>query len=119
MPQGNKSKGDYDLFYAFGVEYPSIILDLYRKKSISANTLKEVINANLTFISNLYITYFIKKEYCSYSLSGFSNMCDIFYSKNNIRKRIIKQVFIKQKIKLKGKVVRKKNAKERKSIFNI
>lgn len=119
MPQGNKSKGDYDLFYAFGVEYPSIILDLYRKKSISANTLKEVINANLTFISNLYITYFIKKEYCSYSLSGFSNMCDIFYSKNNIRKRIIKQVFIKQKIKLKGKLVRKKNAKERKSIFNI
>lgn len=87
MPQGKRAKGNYDLFYAFGVEYPSIILDLYRDKSISVNTFKEVINDNLTFIARLYISYFIKKEYCSYDLNGLEDMYGIFYTKQELKRR--------------------------------
>ena len=87
MPQGKRAKGNYDLFYAFGVEYPSIILDLYRDKSISVNTFKEVINDNLTFIARLYISYFIKKEYCSYDLNGLEDIYGIFYTKQELKRR--------------------------------
>lgn len=102
IPQGKKPKGNYDLFYAFGVEYPAIILDLYRNDSISIDTYRDVIADNLKFIADLYITYFIKKEYCSYNLDGLNAMYGIFYSRyilykevgvqfmNRIFKRIIK-----------------------------
>lgn len=88
IPQGKKPKGDYDIFYAFGVEYPSIILNLYRQKSISACTFKTIINDNLFFIAHLYINYFIKKEYCSYELGGLDDMFGVFYSKRCLYKEI-------------------------------
>lgn len=70
MPQGKKAKGNYDLFYAFGVEYPSIILDLYKDNSISIYTFRSILKDNLEFIAFMYILYFVKKEYCSYDLNG-------------------------------------------------
>lgn len=63
MPQGKKPKGNYDLFFAFGVDYPGIILDLLRNKSISLTTYKKVVRDNLSFVSSLYYQYFVKKEY--------------------------------------------------------
>lgn len=83
IPQGRKPKGDYDLFYAFGVEYPSIILNLYRENSITADTLRSVLKDNLRFVAYMYSLYFIKKEYCSYDLNGLKDMYNIFYTKNN------------------------------------
>ena len=74
IPQGRKPKGDYDLFYAFGVEYPSIILNLYRENSITADTLRSVLKDNLRFVAYMYSLYFIKKEYCSYDLNGLKDM---------------------------------------------
>lgn len=88
MPQGKKPKGDYDLFYAFGVEYPSIILDLYRCGNIAVDTFKSVLNENLGFLVNLYISYFIRKQYCSYDLNGLSDMYGIFYTKYQLKKKI-------------------------------
>ena len=61
IPQGKKPKGSYDLFYAFGVEYPSIILELYRNSSITAKTYQKVSRDNLAFVAELYFKYFIKK----------------------------------------------------------
>ena len=95
IPQKNKPKGDYDLFFAFGVEYPAIILQLYRDNSISANTFKKVINDNLAFIAGLYIKYFIKKEYCSYNLKGLDDMYGIFYTKLQLQKAVWKMIFTK------------------------
>lgn len=89
MPQGKKPKGDYDLFYAFGVEYPYIILGLYRCGSVTADTFKSVLSNNLEFIVNLYFSYFIRKQYCSYNLNGLSDMYGIFYTKCQIKKKII------------------------------
>ena len=88
MSQGKKPKGDYDLFYAFGVEYPTIILDLYRDNSISVHTFKSVVNNNLRFVAYLYFLYFVKKEYCSYDLNGLNDMYGIFYTKQQFKKEV-------------------------------
>ena len=95
MSQGKKPKGDYDLFYAFGVEYPSIILELYRENSISVDTFKSVIKDNLEFVAYMYSLYFIKKEYCSYDLTGLNDMYGVFYSKRNLIKSVV-MVFLKK-----------------------
>ena len=103
MPQGKKPKGNYDLFYACGVEYPSIILNLYRDNSITINTFKSVLNDNLNFISALYYLYFIKKEYCSYDLGGLNDMYDVFYTKQQLKKGVKSLLLRKIEKKLKGK----------------
>lgn len=108
MPQGKKPKGDYDLFYAFGIEYPALILDLYRSNSITTETLKSVLNDNLVFIANLYILYFIRKEYCSYDLSGLDDIYGIFYTKKRFNSTIRKLCIIKSINKIK-KIVANKN----------
>lgn len=90
IPQGNRPKGNYDLFFAFGVEYPSLILELYRSKSISLETYRSVLDDNLDNVSRLIWYYCIQKQYCSYDLSGLHNMIGIFYSKNDIVKKFIR-----------------------------
>lgn len=84
MPQGKKPKGRYDLFYAFGVEYPSIILDLYRNNDISCQTFKKVTDENLGFVAELYFRYVLLKMYSSYDLSGIHDMYGVFYSKSQL-----------------------------------
>lgn len=107
MPQGKKPKGDYDLFYAFGVEYPYILLDLYREDSISVATFKSVLKDNLGFLAMLYFVYFIKREYCSYDLNGLNDMFGIFYTKHQLRMEIASFAEKKAMEKIK-KIVRKK-----------
>lgn len=89
IPQGRKPKGDYDLFYAFGVDYPSIILNLYRDNSITADTLRSVLKDNLRFVAYMYSLYFIKKEYCSYDLNGLKDMYNIFYTKKQLVSEVL------------------------------
>lgn len=103
MPQGKKPKGNYDLFFAFGVDYPGIILDLLRSKSISVATYKQVVSDNLSFVSSLYYQYFIKKEYCSYDLSGIESMYGVFYTKLEVKLRIVSLGINKIKRKIFGK----------------
>ena len=88
VPQGNRPKGSYDLFYTFGVEGPGIILDLLREKAISADTFRSVVNDNLTWIAEMYITYCIRKQYCSYDLSGLKDMYGIFYREKDLKLRV-------------------------------
>lgn len=100
IPQGKKPKGTYDLFYAFGVEYPSIILELYRNSSITAKTYQKVSRDNLAFVAELYFKYFIKKEYCSYDLSGLGDMYCVFYRKHELMAALLKVVLNKLKNKV-------------------
>lgn len=92
IPQGEKPKGAYDLYYAFGVEYPGIILDLLREKSIKSDTFKAVIEENLEFLAGLYFGYNIRKNYCSYDLNGFNGMIGIFYSRKQLQKKVLKHL---------------------------
>ena len=97
LPQGKKPKGNYDLFYAFGVEYPWIIFTLFKDGSIKKNTYKSVLKDNLAFVYSLYWIYCKRKEYCSYDLGGLNNMFGIFYSKHDFRimffKKIINKIY--------------------------
>lgn len=98
IPQGKKPKGNYDLFFAFGVEYPWIICTLLRDKSISVDTFKYVVDKNLGFIAGLYYLYCVRKKYCSYDLSGESGMYGVFYTKAGLLKKVA-AVFVKDVIR--------------------
>ena len=83
----HSKKGTYDVFKAFGVEEPAIILNLYIDNSISAKTLKYVLNDYKKFCSELYTDFILLKKKCSYDLSGFNDAMGIFYSKKEIKSR--------------------------------
>ena len=88
-------KGKYDLFYAFAVEYPSIILDLLRSNDISLETFNSVKIDNLFFISRLYFNYVKRKKKCSYDLSSFDKSITVFYSKKEVNKSVRKMILRK------------------------
>lgn len=83
-------KGKYDLFYAFAVEYLSIIGDLLRDGDIDLETFIKVKNDNLQFIISLYFDFVIKKQECSYDLSSFEKSINVFYSLSNFKKELKK-----------------------------
>lgn len=77
-------KGTYDLFKAFAVEEVTIALNLLIDGDISAKTFKAVKKDYRNFVSELYYIYIIKKEPCSYDLTGFNDSMGIFFTKVDI-----------------------------------
>lgn len=100
LPQGKKPKGKYDLYWAFGVEYPGIIFDLLRNKSISIKTYNFVLKENLKFLADLFLDYNIRKRYSSYDLKGFKNIFIIFYNKKEFAYILLIRIFIRIKNKI-------------------
>lgn len=84
IPAGDSPKGRYNLFHAFAVEYPSIMIDLYRQNKISIQTWKIVKKDNLDFVRSLYLAYILRKKKCSYDLSLYTDSLSIFYSKYQV-----------------------------------
>lgn len=80
LPTGRIPKGQYDLFYAFAVEYMSILLQLCRDKTLSLESFAKLKEENLDFISICYNNFMIKKQFCSYDLSNYENSIQVFYS---------------------------------------
>lgn len=78
------NKGTYDLFKAFGVEELSITQNLYIDGDISADTLKSVKNAYKRFLQRCYFKFVIKKQPCSYDLSGFDDAMGIYFNRREI-----------------------------------
>ena len=97
----NHPKGKYNLFYAFAVEYPGIINNLYRNGDISIQTLLYVKKDLLKFLADLYIDYCILHRNCSYDLSGIWQNVDIYFGRDKFllkvilrfAKRVIKKFF--------------------------
>lgn len=102
MSPGKKAKGKYDLYYAFGIEYPMIIEKLYTDGSIEKNTRDYVLKKNLELIASFYWDYNIRKNYCSYDITGFNNMFGKYYNKHRFNGALIKIIFRK----IKGKIYR-------------
>lgn len=92
IPQGKKPKGNYDLYYAFGVDYPRIIENLLKDGSITVKSYKYVLDKNLEFIASLYWQYNLKKDYCSYDLSGLNDMFGKYYSRAALNKKVAKHI---------------------------
>ena len=106
IPQGKIPKGRYNLFNAFGVEYPGIICDLLRNKDITLETFVCVKNANRTFLSTLYLDYIILKRKCSYDVSDYKESLRVFYSDKEIR-NAAKLMVIERAIKFPFRFLRK------------
>ena len=81
MPQGKKPKGNYDLFYAFAVEYPTILLDLVKEKDLTVEAFLNLKKEILNFCSVLAVDYFVFRKYCSYDLSSFDKSMNVFFCK--------------------------------------
>lgn len=85
LPTDESKKGTYNLFYAFGIEYISTILDLMRECSISYDTFRYVWKQNGFFLSILYVQYVIRKKKSSYDLKDYKKYLKIYYSMGRIR----------------------------------
>lgn len=79
LPTDETKKGKYNLFYAFAVEYPSIILKMYQDGDISLDTFKSVKDDNFGFLANLYTDYILLKKPCSYILDQYKENLNVFY----------------------------------------
>lgn len=88
-------KGRYNLFYDFAVEYPSILCDLYRSGDITLDTFLEIKKQLAKFLVDLYYEFIIKKEKCSYDLSNYKQLLNVYYSHKKIRCRA-REKFIKR-----------------------
>lgn len=104
----HRKKGTYDLFKAFGIEELTITLKLFIDGDISIKTLKAVKKDYKKFLAELYWSFCIRKQSCSYDLTGFNDSMGIFFSKINIvlcsygygflsLLRFIKRLIIKRK----------------------
>lgn len=89
LPQGRRPKGHYDLFRAFGIEYPRILCSLLAEESISSGTFRSVLEDNLGFLARLYYLYCVRGEYCSYDLSGLEDMYGVFYRRQDLKRKLL------------------------------
>lgn len=109
LPTDETKKGKYNLFFAFAVEYPSIILELYRNGDITYKTLKKVKEDNYGFLCMLYLNYIILKKPCSYDLQNYKDNLRIYYGNRLMPIEVFKTVvkksmnLIKRKVRKHGK----------------
>lgn len=95
IPVGKKSKGTYNLFRAFSVEYMCLICELYRDGYITEDTLLFVKNDNKNFISDLYLQYVLLKQPCSYELKDYEKYINLFYDISSIhREAAVKRILL-------------------------
>lgn len=88
----HSQKGQYNLFFAFGVEYPSIILRLARNGSISFDTFESVRNANEKFLISCYRDFVLLDIPHSYDLDNAEQYINVFYSFPTIKKKALKKI---------------------------
>lgn len=108
IPSDNTKKGNYDLFNAFAVEYPSIIYSLFKERNITLKTYNTIIRKNSFFVSELYYEYIIRKNPCSYNLDGYENSIGKYYGNFEIKS---KAIYIRVKLLICNIVKRINNAK--------
>lgn len=101
----SSKKGRYNLFYAFAVEYPGILLDLLRKKQISSDTFLHIKNGLKGFLAELYLDFVIRKKKCSYELTNASQYLGVFFDLQDLlvpmSKKLTKKVLHKVRVRLK------------------
>lgn len=95
IPVGHANKGKYNVFYAFGVEYPAIICDLLRNDAVSKKTFLSVKNDNLKFISKMYLDFLVFKQKCSYDLSDRKESLKVFYSYGKVKREAFALLMLK------------------------
>mgnify|MGYP000932048993 CR=1 FL=1 len=100
----SSKKGRYNLFYAFGVEYPGILLDLLKERKISSDSFLHIKKDLKDFLAELYLDFVIQKKRCSYELDNAKEYIGVFFNFQDllvpILKQIMKKILRKVKIRL-------------------
>lgn len=86
IPSDHSKKGNYKLYYAFGVAYPTCLLELLRADVITASTFLLVKRANEKFIRNCYVQFNILNYPHSYNVDNAKEYLEVFYSSKKIIK---------------------------------
>lgn len=84
IEKDHSKKGKYDLFKAFAVEELTITQNLFIDGDITASTLKKVKKDYKWFVAGLYWSFVIRKNPCSYDLTGFNDAMGIYYNKIDV-----------------------------------
>lgn len=105
IPVSHANKGRYNLYYAFGVEYPGILCDLLRTNSISKKTFLCVKKENLKFMAGLFCDFVLLKKPCSYDLSERKETLNVFYNYNSVKSVAFLMLF-KKVLKLPVRIIR-------------
>lgn len=86
---GHQAKGKYNLFYAFGVEYPKVIEKLWKEHEIEEGTFLKIKKELADFLGGLYFDFVIRKKPCSYDLTDYKKHLSCYYSVGQIRRKSI------------------------------
>ena len=82
---GHEKKGKYNVFYAFAIEYPSILMELMKSRYISIQTFNYLLRENRKFVTNLYRNFIFLKKPCSYILDDYKDYINVFYSEKQMK----------------------------------
>lgn len=75
-----QKKSRYNFFFAFSIEYLSLLLDLYRKGLISISTLLDIKSTLKYWLADQCINFFILRNKTAYDLSGFPKSLLVFFN---------------------------------------
>ena len=105
VESGHANKSSYNLFYVFGVVYPSLILDLVKDELISIETFESVLNSLKCFLADQYINFIVLKRKTSYDLSKSKQYIDVFFGRASFEFYLLKRLLIRfwRKIVVKDK----------------
>lgn len=84
IDHNHKNKGKYDLYKTFAVDEISIILNLLVDGDVTKKTFIQTKNDYKKFVKYLYMTFNLRKEPCSYILTGFNESMGIFMNKYDV-----------------------------------
>ena len=93
------NRANYNLFYAFAVEFPMIMLDLVRNKIISISAYNKIKKSILYYVSKLYVDFIVMKKPCSYNLENYQKYIDVFFTIQKVKVcsvRVIIGKFVKR-----------------------
>lgn len=81
-------KGVYDFYYAFAVEFPSLLLQLNREGKIDIQTFLSVKRELLEWIADQFINYRILRTKTAYDLSNFPQTVYVYWGNFEFWKRV-------------------------------
>ena len=91
-------KGHYNLFYAFGVDYPRALENLRDNGKISTGCYEYILDQNESFLAKLYSDFVILKLPCSYDLSNIQENISVYYNFEQVRRKA-ERLSTKKKVK--------------------
>ena len=91
----------YNIFYAFGVVYPHLLLELLHKKRIDIDEYLIIKNNNLEKLAYVFFQNIVLKKKCDYDFTNYKQYLRVFYSLRSLYwetfKLIVSKVFNKFK----------------------